>query len=138
VVRTFIIVAALLTLLPVLCPAQYGYSRRRPSTATATAGPYTGPAVTFHGTLKALTKKELIMDLDAADRTHDQAEEQTEDQSLTFRVSRKTKFLKNDKEIKPADIPVGTHLTLDATRDGDLKLSALNVMVAPPTAKPEK
>jgi hypothetical protein len=136
-VRTIAIFAALLVLLPVLCPAQGGYSRRRPSTATATAGPYTGPAVTFHGTLKALTKKELIMDLDAADRTHDQAE-QTEDQSITFRVSRKTKFLKNDQEIKPADIPVGTHLTLDATRDGDLKLSALNVMVAVPPAKPEK
>ncbi|MGA2594615.1 MAG: hypothetical protein ABSH32_32350 [Bryobacteraceae bacterium] len=135
--RTIAIFAALLVLLPVLCPAQGGYSRRRPSTATATAGPYTGPAVTFHGTLKALTKKELIMDLDAADRTHDQAE-QTEDQSITFRVSRKTKFLKNDQEIKPADIPVGTHLTLDATRDGDLKLSALNVMVAVPPAKPEK
>jgi len=78
------------------------------------------------------------MDLDAADHAHDQTDEQNGDQTLTFRVSRKTKFLKNDLEIKPADIPVGTHLTLDATRDGDLKLSALNVMVAPPPAKPEK
>jgi len=134
-VRTVIVVPVLLALLlPALSPAQGGYSRRRPSAATATAGPYTGPAVTFHGTMKALTKKELIMELDAAEHT----EGQTDEQSLTFRVSRKTKFLKNDQEIKPSDIPVGAHLTLDATRDGDLKLSALNVMVGPPAVQPPK
>jgi multidrug efflux pump subunit AcrA (membrane-fusion protein) len=41
-------------LLPVGLTAQY--SRRRPSTATAASGPYTGPAVTFNGTVKAVTK----------------------------------------------------------------------------------
>ena len=98
--------------------------------SSATPGPYNGPAVTFRGTLKGLTKKELILDLDPA--------EPGQEQSLTFRVSRKTKFLENDREIKPSEIPVGAHLTLDATRDGDLKLSALNVLVAAPAAKPAK
>ena len=68
------------------------------------------------------SKKEIIIDLDA------------EQESLTLRRSGKTKFFKDDKEIKAADIPVGTHVTLDATRDGDQKLSALKVMVAPAAA----
>jgi hypothetical protein len=68
------------------------------------------------------------VDLDPTDPSADR-------QSLTFRVSRKTKFLKGDQPIQPSDIEVGAHISLDATRDGDLKLSALNVVVAPP-AKP--
>jgi hypothetical protein len=115
--RNILVGAALLVLMTAaVLPGQY--SRRR-TVATATAGPYNGPAVTFNGTVKALTKKQIIIDLDA------------EQESLTLRRSGKTKFFKDDKEIKADDIPVGTHVTLDATRDGDQKLSALKVMVAP-------
>jgi hypothetical protein len=123
-----LVTALLALLLPGISAAQYGYGRRGPSAATANSGPYTGPAVTFHGTVKVLTKKELIVDLDKAGPTEDQ-------QTLTFRVSRKTKFLKDDKEIKPADFAVGMHITVDATRDGDQKLSALNVMAPDAAAK---
>jgi len=80
--------------------------------------------------VKTLTNKELIVDLDRADP-------EAEQQSLTFRVSKKTRFLKDDRPIKPSDIQVGTHISLDATREGDLKLSALAVVVAPP-GKPDK
>ena len=111
---------------PALLPAQYA-RRRGPVSATANSGPYAGPAVTFNGTVKALTKKELTVDLDPTDPD-------AERQSLTFRLSKKTKFLKDDQPIKPSDIEVGAHISLDATRDGDLKLSALNVMVAPAKA----
>jgi len=121
--RLVLVLAVLLTLLlPGSAPGQVA-RRRGPVAATATAGPYSGPAVTFRGTLKALTKKELIMDLDAT-------EAGTEQQSVTFRITRKTKFSKNDRESKPSDLAIGTHVTVDATRDGDLKLSALNVMTA--------
>ncbi len=118
-------------LLPARLPAQYS-RRRGPASATSNSGPYNGPAVTFNGTVKALTKKELTVDLDPTDPG-------AERQSLTFRLSKKTKFLKDDQPVKPSDIEVGTHIALDATRDGDLKLSALNVMVAPlgkPAGKP--
>ncbi len=118
-------------LLPARLPAQYS-RRRGPASATANSGPYSGPAVTFNGTVKALTKKELTVDLDPTDPG-------AERQSLTFRLSKKTKFLKDDQPVKPSDIEVGMHIALDATRDGDLKLSALNVMVAPlgkPAGKP--
>ncbi|MGA2737543.1 MAG: hypothetical protein ABSG65_08835 [Bryobacteraceae bacterium] len=107
--------------LPGRLPAQY--SRRRLGSATATSGPYTGPAVTFNGTVKTLTKKELTVDLDPADPG-------AEPQSLTFRLSKKTKFSKDDQPIKPSDIEPGMHISLDATRDGDQKLSALNVGAA--------
>ena len=61
-----------------------------------------------------------------------------ERQTLTFRLSKKTKFLKGDQPIKASDIELGTHISLDATRDGDLKLSALNVIIAPPGKADEK
>jgi hypothetical protein len=115
-----ILTMLLAVLLPARLPAQY--MRRLPSSATANAGPYSGPAVTFNGTVKTLTKKELIVDLDPPDPG-------AERQTLTFRLSKKTKFLKGDQPIKPSDIEGGTHISLDATRDGDLKLSAVNVMV---------
>jgi hypothetical protein len=129
--RRLVIVPVLLAiLLPALLPAQY--SRRPPASATANSGPYNGPAVTFSGTVKALTKKELTVDLDPADQDADR-------QSLTFRLSRKTKFLKDDQPIQPSGIEVGAHISLEATRDGDQKFSALSVMVAPsgkPAGKP--
>jgi hypothetical protein len=118
-------------LLPARSPAQYYPRRRGPVAATANSGPYTGPAVTFNGTVKVLTKKQVIVDLDPADPGADP-------QSLTFRLSKKTKFLKNDQPIKPSDIEAGTHISLDATRDGDMKFSALNIMVAPPGKSADK
>ena len=127
--ETAILTVLLALLLPARLPAQY--VRRRPSSATANAGPYDGPAVTFNGTLKALSKKQLIVDLDPTDADADR-------QSLTFRFSKKTKFLKGDQPIKPTDIEVGTHISLDATRDGDLKLSAVNVFVPAPAKPGEK
>jgi hypothetical protein len=123
--NTITFLALLAVLLASVSPAQMDPRRRRQSTATTNPGLYNGPAVTFHGTLKALNKKEIIVDLDKEQTSEEQ-------ESLSFRLSRKTKFTAKDKEIKPADIAVGTHIWVDATRDGDLKLSALNVMIAPP------
>ena len=95
--------------------------------ATATTGPYAGPAVTFHGTVKAITKKEIVLDLDEA--------EHSEERSLTLRRSGKTRFFDKDEEVKATDIPAGTPVTLDATRDGDMKLSALRGVVSRPPSK---
>lgn len=115
--------AALLA--PALMFGQYGYGRRMPGVyGTTNPGGYNGPAVTFQGNLKALTKKELRIDVDS------------EEKSLTFRISRKTHFFKDGKEIKPADVPEGTIVAVDAVRDPDQKFSALNVVVSPPKPKP--
>lgn len=102
------------------------YSRRRgPTSATATAGPYKGPAVTFNGTVKSITKKDVLVELDRNDPSADQ-------ESLTFRFSKKTTFTKADQTIKATDIAVGNHVSLDAIREGDQKLTALNVIVGEP------
>ena len=111
----------LLSWLPGSMPGQY--VRRLPSAAAAQAGPYNGPAVSFNGTVKAITKKQIIVDVDRGDSAADP-------ESLTFRVSKKTRFLKDAQPIKPEDIARGTHISLEATRDGDNKFSALNVTVA--------
>ena len=69
----------------------------------------------------------MVVDLDRTDPDADP-------QSLTFRFSKKTKFLKGDQAIKAADLAPGTHISLDATREGDLKLSAVSVYVGKPEA----
>jgi hypothetical protein len=112
-------------LAPALLFGQYGYGRRMPGAyGTTNPGGYNGPAVTFQGNLKTLTKKELRIDVDS------------EEKSLTFRISRKTHFFKDGKEIKPGDVAPGTLVAVDAVRDPDQKFSALNVVVSPPKPKP--
>ncbi len=108
---------------PTLMLGQYGYGRRRYPTATATPG-LDVPAATFQGSLRSLNKKELRIDVVGAD-----------EESLTFRVSKKTHFLKDGKEIKRSEVPVGIIVAVDATRDPDQKFSALSVVVSPPKPK---
>lgn len=120
--RCLVVLPLLLTLwLPARLAGQYS-RRRGSSSAGATSGPYGGPAVTFHGTVKAVSKKELTLDLDPQGPD-------TEPQTLTFRLTKKTKFMKGDAAIKLSDIEAGAHVSLDATREGDAKLAAVNVMV---------
>jgi hypothetical protein len=74
------------------------------------------PTATFHGTLKSLTKKELVLTL-------------PEDHEVAFYVSHKTKFLKNSKAIKPSEIPEGAPLAVDGKRDvmGDTEAVTVTV-----------
>jgi hypothetical protein len=113
--------AALLA--PALLFSQGTYGRRTRTPNGSNPGVYDVPNVTFQGHLKALTKKELRIDVES------------EEQSITFRVTRKTHFMKDGKEIKLADVPLGTIVAVDASRDPDLKFSALNVVVSPPKPK---
>ena len=107
-------------LLPAAMFSQGAYGRRTRGPMSANPGSLNVPAVTFQGTLKALSKKELRIDVEG------------EEQSLTFRVSGKTRFTKDGKAIKPRDVTVGTIVAVDATRDPDQKFSASNVIVSPP------
>jgi hypothetical protein len=108
--------------MPALLPAQYG--RRTRGTTTSGPGAYDVPAVTFEGKVKTVNKKELRIEAGVSG-----------EDTLTFRITRKTHFLKDGKEIKPTDVAVGTPLAVDATRDPDQKFSALNIIVNPPKPK---
>jgi hypothetical protein len=104
-------------LLAGLAHGQYR-GRRGPATATARAGGLQGLVVTFHGALKKLTKKEILIQSD-------------ENQLMTIRCSGRTKFLDRDnKKIKPSDIDLETVVSIDASEDLDSKLLAINIRVA--------
>ena len=57
------------------------------------------------------------------------------DQTVSIRRDRKTKFLENDKEIKPESIAVGTPLAVDVKEDIDLKPMAVRVVANPAPPK---
>ena len=52
-----------------------------------------------------------------------------EDQSISFHISGKTKFLKEGKPIKPAAIAPGASLTIDGKRDLLGNVDAVTVTV---------
>ena len=56
------------------------------------------------------------------------------DQTVSIRRTRKTKFVRDGKDVKPSDIAAGTPLEIDVTEGPDLKPVALKVVVkaAPP------
>jgi hypothetical protein len=75
------------------------------------------PLATFRGTVKSIDKKEIVLEL---------AEEK---QEVAFHRSRKTKFLKDAKEVKPSDIPPGTPVAIEAKRDLLGNIDAVSVIV---------
>ena len=71
-------------------------------------------AGTFHGTLKELTGKEIVI-------------ETGENQTVTIRRNRKTRFLKDAREIKASEITLDTPVSVEAAEDIDLKPIAITV-----------
>jgi len=107
------LLACLLT--PFFLEAQYPRTRRTMPSGSSPAA-YKGLVVTFHGILKKLTKKEILIESD-------------ENQLLTMRCSRKTKFQDQNGEIKLSDIDLDSRVSVDASEDVDLKLMAINVRI---------
>jgi hypothetical protein len=94
-------------------------SRRGLSRGTPNPQAYKGVAGSFHGMLKELTKKEIMIETE-------------DEQTVSIHVSGKTKFLKGGQPIKPADIDLETPVTIDASEDAGLTLTAVSVTVGPP------
>jgi len=72
--------------------------------------------VSFRGPLKEIDKNQLRIETE-------------QHESLTFRRTHKTKFLKNGKKFDPANLTVGTQVTVDTGKDPDGGLVAVNVLV---------
>jgi hypothetical protein len=113
------IVALMGVVVPALLLAQY-YPRPRRGVVPGTPNPGAyNVAGSFHGKLKELTGKEITIE--------------TEDEQLvSIHRSRKTKFLKGTQTIKPSDIDLETMITVDASEDVDLTLTAVSVTVDTP------
>src|ERR1700680_1433586 len=91
---------ALVALLLVPPAALDGQMRgRRGGSSSAPAHPeaFKGVVVTFHGTLKKLTKKEIM--IESSEDNHE---------LVTFRRSKGTKFFEKDAEIKSGAIDLET------------------------------
>jgi hypothetical protein len=109
---------------PVLLLAQYPYNYPYPQTRrSVTPGTPHPPAYnvagSFHGKLKELSSKEILIETE-------------DEQTVSIHRSRKTKFLKGKESIKASDIDLETMVTVDASEDVDLKLTAVSVTVDPP------
>jgi hypothetical protein len=105
-------------LLAALLPAQYYPRTRRSIPGTPNPGAY-NVAGSFHGKLKELTGKEIMIETD-------------DDQIVSIHRARKTKFLKGTQSIKASDIDLETMVTVDASEDVDLSLTAISVTVDTP------
>lgn len=111
---------ALLLILPGLAFAQYGRSRRMRS-----IGPNNGvpegatPLVTMRGTLRSISKKDVVIDAG-------------EDQIVTLKRVKKTKFLKGTKEITPDDFPDAAAVVIEASRAMNGDFDAINVFLGEP------
>src|ERR1700738_114553 len=93
----------------------YQRVRRTPGSRSAPATAVHPEVVgTFHGVLKQLDGKQIVIQND-------------QDQTVTFRRLRKTKFLKSGKEVKAQDIPLESRVTVDASEDVDAKPAAVSV-----------
>ena len=89
--------------------------------AVATSAPSETPSPTFHGILKAISNKEIILQLG-------------DDQTVSIRRNRKTKFFIKDREVKAQEIPAGSVVAIDVKEDLDLKPVALKVTLNPGAA----
>jgi ribosomal protein L29 len=113
-----LVLMALLLLIPL---ALSGQMRGRRGVSPAHPEAFKGIVVTFHGTLRKLSKKEIMIESTGENR-----------ELITFRRNKATKFLENDAEIKPANIDLETVVTVDATEDIDLQLMAVSLIVGTP------
>ena len=109
-----------LLLVPGLVFAQYGRARRPRS-----PGPNNGvpngatPLVSLRGKLRSIDKKQVVIDAG-------------EDQILTLKRTKKTKFWKGAKEIKPDDFPDEARVSIEASRAMNGDLNAVNVFLGDP------
>jgi hypothetical protein len=110
-------------IMPALLMAQYYPRRYGIAPGTPKPGAY-NVAGSFHGKLKDLTNKEITIE--------------TEDsQVLAIHRSRKTKFFKGTQSIKPSDIDLETMVTVEASEEVDLSLTAVSVTVDTPKKNSE-
>ena len=113
-----------LFVLPALVLAQYGRPRKTRSPGSGAGIPDGAtPIVNIRGVLRSIDKKEIVIDTG-------------DEQILTFKRTRKTRFLKGASEIKPDAFPDEAKVSIEASRAMNGDLDAVNVYLGDPPAKP--
>jgi len=74
-----------------------------------------GAVVSFKGKLRAVDKKGIVI-------------ESSDEQIVTFHRSKKTRFLADEKPVKPEEIPLETMVTVDASKDSVGDLVAVDII----------
>lgn len=107
---------------PGLALAQYGYPSGTLADRPADRVPNgRTPLVTMRGTLRTIDKKKIAIDA-------------SEDQILTFKRSKKTRFLKGAKQIQPEAFTEGVAVVIEAGRAMNGDYNAVNVFLGEPPA----
>ena len=124
---TFRSTLAATLLLTLLCTTEIAAQRGRRGGGSTSGGarspsPLKGVVISVHGKLKDLNKKSVVVLAD-------------DDKLMTLRRTSKTKFYREDKEIKPFEIDLESTVTVDISEDTDLKFLALSVKAEPKEKK---
>ena len=104
--------------------AQYG--RPRPARSPRTTGGIVDgatPLVSIRGAIRSISKKNIVIDTG-------------DDQILTFKRTKKTRFLKGASEIKPDNFPAAAKVFIEASRAMNGDLDAVNVFLGEPPPPP--
>jgi hypothetical protein len=105
--------------------AQYGRPRPARSPRTPSTGTVAGatPLVSIRGAMRSISKKDIVIDTG-------------DDQILTFKRTKKTRFLKGASEIKPDAFPAAARVFVEASRAMNGDLDAINVFLGEPPPPP--
>jgi hypothetical protein len=119
--------AACVAMLALLCATQLPAQRSRRGAAgsTVVAAPLKGVTISFHGTVKEVTKKVILLQAD-------------DTQIMTFRRNKKTLFVDGAENIKGNEVDLDSPATVDVVEDNDLKFLALTVKLDPIQKKPRE
>ena len=81
-----------------------------------------GVYATSHGIVKSISKSALMVAMD-------------DEHEMKFRITRKTKFISGDKEIKPSSIESGQSVAVDAETSLDGAFEAVRIVLESPSGK---
>lgn len=115
-----LIVLALLAEAPAAAQSRRGGVRQNTTKGAGVDPSLSAAIATFNGTLKAVTKKDLTVDLDTGN-------------TVEFKLSRKTEFYFGEKKVTAKDLAPEAAVKVEGNKDGFGVLTATRVTVKPET-----
>lgn len=110
---------SLILLAPFALTAQYRRRMIYDNNGAVTPDPGTNVTVNVQGVLKGLSKNEILVETD-------------QEHTISLRRTSKTKFLREDKEVKADNVSLDEKVNVDVAQDKDAKLMAVVVKLGPP------